>query len=167
MKQFIYILLFISPLISTGQNCKYEKNEVDLNTQLRIKRTEPVTICRVNNQPFLVKAQSIGKNKYLKFRYFRYNNFRILPGSEMVFTLSDNTSVSLTSIITPADTAQNNNSFTTISSLLIFKLSDTDFEKLMSTNVIRLKYFKENGYVNKIIKEKNQETIRQILKCIK
>ena len=80
------VFLFVS-ITCVSQNCKLEINDTDPRTKLKVIRTEFEQIARVNGNPFLVKGQSVGDQRFLKIRYYRYNNFNIRSGSEMEFML--------------------------------------------------------------------------------
>jgi hypothetical protein len=161
---FIFLIISIS---SIAQDCKLEINDIDPRTKLLIKRTEFEQLARVNGNPFLVKGQSVGDQKFIKIRYYRYNNFEIRSGSEMEFMLTDNKAIKLKPFVSPADTVPEENSFMTVSSLLIFPVEAEDFEKLSSYNLRSFKFYVTNGYVTIDMKEKKQAILREVLNCIK
>lgn len=146
--------------------CKYEKDEIDAITELKVRITQQIQLCKVNNAPFLIKAQSIGDRRYLKIRYYRYDNFSILPNTDFTFTFSDNTTLEVTPRETKTDTANTDNSFTAISSMIILPLSEQQFYKLLHFPVTKMKYYIPGGYEFKDIKESKQEDLKQILSCI-
>lgn len=160
------VLLFFS-VICLAQNCKLEIDDIDPRTKLRVVRTEFEQLERVNNNPFLIKAQAVGDQRFIKIRYYRYNNFEIKPGSEMEFMLSDNSTVKLKPFISPGDTMPEQNSFMTVSSMIIFPLEQADFEKLSTYDLVKFKYYIEQGYLYTEVKEKRQSVLRDLLQCIK
>ncbi|MCK5822884.1 MAG: hypothetical protein KAG95_02710 [Bacteroidales bacterium] len=164
---FIIILFFISTFAFSQKKCKYEKNEIDALTDLRIIRTIPVSICRVNGQPFYFKAQTIGNRKYLKLKYFRYNNYKIKDNSELIFTLPNYRTVTLKPRTVKKDTTKEENSnFMSVSSMIIYRLTNEQYKTLVENPVTNVKYFIDVGFINKAIKENKQNKIQDILKCV-
>ncbi|RLD63781.1 MAG: hypothetical protein DRJ01_02820 [Bacteroidetes bacterium] len=169
IKNTLIIILFLfSSSAFSQKKCKYEKNEIDALTELRIIRTIPVSICRVNGQPFYFKAQAIGNRKYLKLKYFRYNNFKIKDNSELIFTLPNYKTVTLTPRKIKKDTTKEQESnFMSVSSMIIYRLTDEQYNTLVKYPVTNVKYFIDIGFINKAIKENKQNKIQEILKCVK
>ncbi len=168
IKAFLVIILlnFLFFQANAQKACKYEKNEIDAITELKIRITQQIQICKVNNAPFLIKAQSIGDRRYLKIRYYRYDNFSILPNTDFTFTFADNSSLDISPRETKTDTANTDNSFTAISSMIVLPLSEQQFYKLLHFSVTKIKYYIPGGYEFKDIKESKQEDLKQILSCI-
>ncbi|MBE9469024.1 MAG: hypothetical protein IMY72_11995 [Bacteroidetes bacterium] len=162
----IIILIFISISAFSQKKCKYEKNAIDALTELRIIRTVPVSICRVNGQPFYFKAQTIGDRKYLKLKYFRYNDFKIKDNTELTFTLSNYTNITLTPRKVKKDTTEQESNFMTVSSMIIYQLTDEQYKTLIKYPITSVKYFIDTGFITKSIKENKQNKIQKILKCI-
>ena len=167
MRYLTSFILMLFSVICIAQNCKLEIDDIDPRTKLRVVRTEFEQLERVNNNPFLIKAQAVGEQRFLKIRYYRYNNFEIKPGSEMEFILSDNSTVTLKPFINPGDTVPEQNSFMTVSSMIIFPIEPADFEKLSTYDLVKFKYFIEQGYIYTEVKEKRQTLLRELLQCIK
>ena len=162
----LYTTLFLFLTFSLySQNCKYELNEIDAITELKILRTKPVSICRVNSNPFLIKAQCIGDKKFLKVRYYRYNGFTIKSGSDIVFQLSNRSYINIAPRVIPVDTTQNS-SFMTVSSMIIFDLNNEQFEQLLNFPIVLVKVDTEDGYLIKYISKNKQDKIQQIMRCI-
>lgn len=167
MKFLFTILLSIFAITGYCQNCNLEINDIDPRTNLKILRTEFEQLARVNGNPFLVKAQAIGEKRYLKFRYYRYNNFEIEPGSDLELILSDNSVVALQPYVSPADTVQDQSTLMTVSSLVIYPIPSDAYKKLTEANLRKLKFFVSGGYVYEDVKEKKQAIIRNLLNCVK
>lgn len=170
MKGKIITLLFLS--ISTflsnnafAQKCKYEKNEIDGLLEVPIKLTKEEFICRIDNQPIYVKAQCIGTNKYLKIRYFKYNNFIIQKDREIAWELPSKEDITLFPREMPVDSTKIND-ITNVSVLLIYKLSASQYETLKKNPVTKFKYNISTGFVEKEIKSSKQNVIMNILQCV-
>lgn len=163
----IITLLFISTSVFSQKKCKYEENEIDALTELKILRTIPVSICRVNGQPLYFKAQSIGDRKYLKLRYYRYNGFKIRDNTDLIFTLPNKSIVTLHPRVVKKDTTRQESSFMTVSSMIIYRLTAEQYKTLTTYPVTSVKYFVNTGFITKSIKEKRQNRIQKILKCVK
>lgn len=166
-QQFLFILLFVFLNLSSGfsQNCIYEKNEIDAITELVVKRTAPEILLRINGQPVYIKGQSIGTNKYLKIQYYKYSNYVIQEDREVAFVLSNNEEVTLYPRPMPVDSTKMND-YSDLSSLLIFKLNDEQFEKLTSAPIVTFKYHLISGYVEEPIKGSKQMRLMELLKCL-
>lgn len=169
-KNFTIVLLLIIISITTSnqalsQKCKYEKNEIDGLLEVPIKLTEQQLLCRIDNQPIYAKAQCIGTNKYLKIRYFKYNDFIIQDDKEIAWILPSEEEITLYPRIMPVDSTQMND-LTEVSTLLIYKLSASQYETLKNNPVVKFKYYISTGFVEKEIKTSKQNVIMNVLKCI-
>ena len=164
------LILFLSIITFSGlaQSCKLEIDKVDPRSNLRIVRTEYEHLVRVNNNPFLIKAQAVGDQKFLKIKYYNYNGFEIKSGSNIEFILLNNEIVSLDPYTNNGDEQEKEeNGNIVVSTLLIFPLDATEYDKLVNNNISKLRFFIEEGYINKEIKDKKQGTLRSVLRCIK
>ncbi len=148
-----------------AQNCSYEKNEIDAVTELTVKRTAAEILLRINGQPVFVKGQSIGENKYLKIQYYKYSNYEIQEDREISFVLSNEEEVTLFPRTMPVDSTKMSD-FSELSTLLIFKLSAEQYQKLKETPITVFKYHLISGFVEEPIKGAKQESIMEVLRCI-
>ena len=148
-----------------AQECKYEKNEIDERTLLSVKRTVEKELCQVNRYPFTVKAQAINDRKYLKARYYRYNDFYIPTDQALIFVFDDHSLLSLTPL-QPKSEKKTSDGFTKVSSLLVFPLNEKNFNILLEKPVIQVKYFHNNTYIIEDIKKRDQTIVSDLLKCI-
>jgi hypothetical protein len=162
---FICLSIWLPSNKLMSQDCEYEKNEIDAVTEVQIKLTVPVVLTRLNNNPLYFKAQSIGTYKFLKMRYYKYNDFYIQEDREIAFKLSNGEEVTLFPRPMPVDTTSMND-FVTTSSLLVYKLSSEQYEKLKSYPVTIFKYYLTSGFIEVDIKESRQTRLIEILKCI-
>lgn len=158
------ILTFIFQNIS-AQKCNYEKNEIDGLLEIPIKRTSPQMLVRIDNQPFYVKAQCIGDNKYLKLIYYKYNDFAIKDDREIGLILPSMDEITLFPRIMPVDTADNQD-IIDMTTLMVYKLSTDQYETLKNVPVIKFKYFVDGGFIEKDIKTSKQPIIMQHLSCV-
>ncbi|NOZ46596.1 MAG: hypothetical protein GXO79_07410 [Chlorobi bacterium] len=165
-KKLLIIFLIFSPFFATGQKCFYEKDIVDETSQLLVRRTEPVVLCKINGHPFYFKSQQIGDRKYLKLRYFKYNSFSIIEGSKFIFYFNNGNKLMIDPLEIKKKNPQNKNGFTTISSMLIYQLSEEDFNLLLNNPVVEIGVYSNTGITKKEIKPKNQHEIQNLLKCI-
>jgi hypothetical protein len=162
---FCLFITWLFPNHLKSQDCEYEKNEIDAVTEVNIKLTIPVVLARLNNNPLYFKAQSIGKHKFLKMRYYKYNDFYIQEDREIAFKLTNGEEVTLFPRPTPVDTTSMSD-FVTISSLLIYRLDADQFEKLKTYPVTTFKYYLVSGFIEMDIKDSRQIRLMEILKCI-
>jgi len=167
--KIIQITLFFFIIISfnqgLAQKCRYGKIEIDAVTEMVVKRTEPVEVTEVNDQPLFMKAQCIGENKYLKVRYYRYNSFTINASEPFEIIFNDQTSVKLQARDMPE--AESSGGFMKVSSLLIFNLSKEQYQMLLDKPAVQIKYFIDGGgYIRKDIRKRYQGDIQYIMRCI-
>lgn len=156
------VLIFNS---ANAQKCRYDIDHLDAKTEMQIKRTEPIEIARINNQPLLMKAQCIGPNKYLKVRYYRYNGFEIRDTEIFEIIFTDRTSVKLKPRKLPKK--KSTGGFVTVSSLLIFDLSKDEYKQLIDKPVAEIKYFVEGGgYIREDVRKRYQHDIQHIMTCV-
>lgn len=166
MNKFFLVSFLIVPFLSMGQKCNYEKDKIDENTNLIIKRTSSVTLCKVNGQPFSFKSQQIGDRKYLKLRYFKYNNFSIIEGSKLIFYTLNNDKIMIEPLEIKKKPNTSNNGFSTTSSLIVFQLEKDEFNFLLENPVIEIGFYSNTGIMKKEIKSKQQSDIQYLLECI-
>lgn len=148
-----------------AQKCEYERDEIDALTEMVVKRTAPQMLFRLNNNPVNIKAQCIGRNKYLKISYFKYNGFDIEEDREIALILSSGEEVVLFPRAMPQDTAQTD-SYLDVTSLLIYKLSADQYNILTDKPVVAFKYYMETGWVSESLKESRQNVIKDLLRCV-
>ncbi|PLX14792.1 MAG: hypothetical protein C0599_18135 [Salinivirgaceae bacterium] len=160
-------VLSITLLFNTvqAQKCRYEIDEIDSKTEMPIKRTEPIELARVNNQPLLIKAQCIGPNKYLKIRYYRYNGFEIRDNEIFEFIFTDRSSIKLKPRELPKK--KSSGGFVTVSSMLIFDLTKDQYAQLLNKPVGEIKYYVDRGgYVRDEIRKRFQTDLQYIMQCV-
>ncbi len=159
-------MFILVPTISIGQRCYYEKDEIDKNTNLVIRRTAPINLCKVNGHPFSFKSQQIGDRKYLKLRYFRYNNFSIIEGSKFIFYFQNGDNLMIEPLEIKKKPKTEQSGFSTTSSLIIYQLSKDVFNILLDNLVVEVGFYSNTGIMKQEIKAKNQDVIQQLLVCI-
>jgi hypothetical protein len=149
----------------SAQSCSLEKNTIDAITEAQIKVTQPVTVAKLNNNPLYFKAQSVGsKYRFLKMRYYKYNNFSIDESREIGLRLTTDEEIVIYPRHAAGDTIQS--TVETSSALLIYPISAEQYEKLKRYPVTTFKYFVTTGFIEVPIKENKQTKIMEILNCI-
>lgn len=148
-----------------AQKCNLEKNEIDALTELVIKRTAPEMILRINGQPLYVKAQCIGPHKYLKITFYKYNDFSFEEDREIGLILSNNDEITLFPRQVPVDSAKMD-LIADANALLVYKLSNSQYETLCQNSVSKFKYHLISGFVDEPIKKSKQNKIMDVLKCV-
>jgi len=161
---FIALLILSSGNLS-AQKCQYEKNEIDAVTELQIKRTVAEMLLRINGQPVYVKGQSIGANKYLKIQYYKYSNYEIQEDREITLVLNNAEEVTLHPRPMPVDSTKIND-YSDLSTILIFKLTEDQFQKLKSAPTTKFKYHLISGFVEEPINGSKQQSIMEVLRCL-
>lgn len=162
---FLLLLLLFNSVGVNAQKCNYEKNEVDALTELTIKRTEPEFLCRISGQPLYAKAQCIGKNKYLKLVFYRFNDFMFDEDREVSFILSNHDELIVYPRAMPVDSAKMDD-LTNVNSLLIYKLTEEQYKTLTVYPVTKFRYFVSTGFVEVPITSKRQHAVIDVLKCV-
>ncbi len=165
--QLIITMIIIIGATNTisAQRCKYERDEIDGLLEVPVKLTKKELLCRINNQPIYVKAQCIGSNKYLKLRYFQYNDFTIQNNKEIAFVLPSSEEVILYPRPMPVDSTEMNE-IKEVSTMLVYKLNPNQYDILANTQVIKFKYYISTGFVEEPIKESKQSVIMNLLRCV-
>lgn len=148
-----------------AQGCQFEKNSIDAITESQIKITQPVTLAKLNNNPLYFKAQSIGsKYRFLKMRYYKYNNFSIDESREISLRLTTNEEIVIYPRHAAGDTIRS--TVESSSAMLIYPINAEQYEKLKRYPVKTFKYFVTTGFIEVPIKENKQAKIMGILNCI-
>ncbi|MBR5958079.1 MAG: hypothetical protein IKZ99_06925 [Salinivirgaceae bacterium] len=155
------ILITVAQTVS-AQSCQYEKNIIDALTEARIKVTQPITLAKMNNNPLYFKAQSVGmRYRFLKMKYYKYEDFTINEEREIAFRLSNNEEI----VIKPRATAKESTG-ETMASQIVYPLSADQYEKLKRFPITSFKYYIASDPFEIPIKESKQTKIMEILGCI-
>ena len=93
-------------------------DKIDESTKMMVKRTVPLTIFKMNGNPFVFKTQRIGDKKFIKLRYIRNNNFSIIEGSNIIFYFNDGNKLKIEPMPLK-NKSISKNGFTTVSSLIV------------------------------------------------
>lgn len=158
-------VLLVGAQAVSAQSCQFEKNAIDAITETQVKVTQPVTVAKLNNNPLYFKAQSIGsKYRFLKMRYYKYNNFSIDESREISLRLTTNEEIVIYPRHAAGDTIRS--TVESSSAMLIYPISAEQYEKLKRYPVTTFKYFVTTGFVEVPIKENKQTKIMGILNCI-
>ena len=166
----VILRVVLATVMSVGSccvnaQCQFEKNVVDAITENQIKVTQPVALAKLNNNPLYFKAQSIGsKYRFLKMRYYKYNEFSINEDREISLRLTNNEEIVVYPRHSASDTVKTN--VETVSALLIYPINAEQYEKLKRYPVKTFKYFVATGFIDVPIKENKQTKIMEILNCI-
>ena len=149
----------------SAQSCQLEKNAIDAITETQVKVTQPVTVAKLNNNPLYFKAQSVGsKYRFLKMRYYKYNNFSIDESREISLRLTTNEEIVIYPRHAAGDTIRS--TVESSSAMLIYPINAEQYEKLKRYPVTTFKYFVSTGFIEVPIKENKQTKIMAILNCI-
>lgn len=158
-------VLLVGAQAVIAQSCQFEKNAIDAITETQVKVTQPVTVAKLNNNPLYFKAQSIGsKYRFLKMRYYKYNNFSIDESREISLRLTTNEEIVIYPRHAAGDTIRS--TVESSSAMLIYPISAEQYEKLKRYPVTTFKYFVTTGFIEVPIKENKQTKIMGILNCI-
>ena len=158
-------VLLVGTQVVNAQSCQFEKNAIDAITETQVKVTQPVTVAKLNNNPLYFKAQSIGsKYRFLKMRYYKYNNFSIDESREISLRLTTNEEIVIYPRHAAGDTIRS--TVESSSAMLIYPISAEQYEKLKRHPVTTFKYFVTTGFIEVPIKENKQTKIMGILNCI-
>lgn len=161
----LVILFTVVCLPSVAQKCNFEKNEIDALTELLVKRTGPTLLLRINGQPLYAKAQCIGTHKYLKLLFYKYNDFTFQEQREVGFVLSNQEEVLLYPRQMPVDSTKMDQ-IVDANSLLIYKLTDQQYQNLMQYPIVKFKYYLVSGFVEVPVKSSKQGKVMEVLRCL-
>ncbi len=165
IQKLVFVALIIFPSLLMGQKCSYEKNEVDAITEFQVKITRPELLCRINGQAVYIKAQCIGPHKYLKLQYYKYSNYVIQEDREIALVTESGEEIILFPRTMPSDSTKMD-TFDTGLALLIFKLSDSQYQTLKSSPLIKFRYYLVSGWVEELIKGSKQTKLIETLTCV-
>ncbi|MBR2196082.1 MAG: hypothetical protein IJ911_10760 [Salinivirgaceae bacterium] len=164
-KVIVAVAFTIGAQAVSAQSCQFEKNAIDAITETQVKVTQPVTVAKLNNNPLYFKAQSVGsKYRFLKMRYYKYNNFSIDESREISLRLTTNEEIVIYPRHAAGDTIRS--TVESSSAMLIYPISAEQYEKLKRYPVTTFKYFVSTGFIEVPIKENKQTKIMGILNCI-
>ena len=159
-------IFFTMQSVGLSQKCNLEINQIDPVTNSVIKRTEDISVGRLNGQPLYFKTQCIGEKKYLKIRYYNYGGFFISEEKPLIVTFTDNSTLEL--IPRQSGRKKNDvNDLTTVSSLLIFTISKEQSSALKKQPIMLITVNTENDeVVDTEIRERFRTVLQELINCV-
>jgi hypothetical protein len=182
MKSKIIILLIVSAIFSsfTAQNCKYKINEIDKFTNKYTKLTYPERVIHTFATNGLFSVKKIDSSYFFIFDYYlgSYSNFEpysVKKSAQLIFLLESGETITINS----ADDINGTKKIaiglppvyfcylTNVS----YPVTKNKIDMLLKSKVKSIRFYKteSNGkedYTDNEIKEKNQDDIQNLIKCV-
>lgn len=167
MKNILIIILFI-PIIGFSQKCNYKVNEIDEFTGDKVVATKPIFFSKAFYSSVKVSSQSVNDVKALNFELTSTSIFTVNSGSKLLLMTDKDEVITLLF----SDTIISSSQYQPVTKLTYwtvshpFILSNSDFDKLVSENIKKIRWYTTEGYIQNEVKKKKQKVIADILKCI-
>lgn len=163
MKILIFLLL---PIFCIGQECRYEKNEIDKFTKSKILKTKWTGLWSTLRSGLAFKALRINDTKYLELCYSASSIYSINEGSELMFLMNNDSVVKLIADESKIADPHTSSYGTTWSIAVDYYLPESDYKVLLNGIVKTIRFYTPDGYIEKEIKMKRSKNLNKILKCI-
>lgn len=163
MKGILLVILFL-PIFLFGQNCKYEKNEVDKFTQKQTIITSEQIAWKnpMGGNTLSFKFQKVDGNISMWMRYSMSNTFAVSEGSKFML-LTDNGTIELPALESKVSDHYSSTSFL----IAYYAVTPENFEKLLNSTVTDIRFYTTDGYIEHTLKKNKQSIFAQTSACIK
>ena len=180
MKKIITILILLSSFTINAQNCKYKTNEVDKFTGKFTKLTKPLKVISTffTGGDFSVKKVDTSFFfifDYTLSSYSNFNPYSINSGAQLIFLLENGDIVTLKTKdvikgikrtvigIPPVYVCELTN--------VSYPVSRADIDKFFHSKIKSIRFYRteDNGkedYVDNEIKNRKQDDIQELIKCV-
>jgi hypothetical protein len=189
MKYKILLLLTLASTLSFGQNCKFEKNEIDKFTKKKVVVTKSEKVFATLNTSGFYTVKQDGDNYYIEFDYLVQTSFSgtsnaekniaIKQNDQLMFLLENDEVVTLTS----AKTVQTQMKPNMATQLVNWELNDVSYpvtkeqlSTLQSAKTKTLRIYRTIGFdgqnigqqdfMDVDIKKGNQDDIQRLIQCV-
>lgn len=164
----LILLGFCSLLITTpaiGQNCKYEKDEIDKFAKTRTLITKHTVLWNPGNGNNLsVKARSISGKKSLLMRYSFNENFTIPEGADITVLFEDGSTTILNAFAAvPAKKKEKELIFI---ANFICQLTEENLAALNAKSITDIRIAAEERNFDRPIKKEHGKRIGDIIDCL-
>ncbi|MBC3759519.1 hypothetical protein H7U19_13965 [Hyunsoonleella sp. SJ7] len=174
MKNFTLLILLIGAL-SFAQNCRYHINETDDFTNEKIKETKGVSITKADvistgigtGASARAKARKVDNTRYLVFQLTSYEMFIVNEGGIIMLKSTSGEVIKLKfdkSVVADFSYSGDTTIWTAVCSAT---LDDETFNKLENAEIEKVRWYTDEGYLERDAKKKQFGNIAGILKCIK
>lgn len=189
MKYKILLSLTLASTLSFGQNCKYEKNEIDKFTKKKVVVTKSEKVFATLNTSGFYTVKQDGDNYYIEFDYLVQTSFSgtsnaekniaIKQHDELLFLLENDDVVTLKS----SKTVQTQMKPNMATQLVNWELNDVSYpvtkeqlSTLQSAKTKTLRIYRTIGFdgqnigqqdfMDVDIKKGNQDDIQKLIQCV-
>lgn len=173
----LFLLLTISAI---GQNCKFEKNEIDKFTGkfTKITKAEKVIGTFFTSGEFSVKRIDTSfffTFDYVLSSYSKFEPYSISEGAQLIFLFENGETVTLKSVDNIQGTKKTTVGIPPVYSCYLtnvsYTISKNDIETFFKSKVKSIRFYRNesNGkedYIDNDIKKKNQDDIQSLVKCL-
>lgn len=171
MKKIITILSLLVIVVSYGQKCKYEKNEIDEFTkkEVIITKEQQLTKVGMGMGNFLrFDVRSLDGNKFIRLFIFSNKAFSVRQGSEVMFLLENDQVATLhytESVVADFKRVQQlNHTQWTVHVLL--HIDQESLEALLDIPVKKVRWYTSEGYHEEDVNPKHKYHLSNALKCL-
>ncbi|MFD2725626.1 hypothetical protein [Hyunsoonleella rubra] len=174
MKNFTLLILLTGSL-SFAQNCKYHINETDDFTNEKILETKGVSITKADlistgigtGASVRAKARKVDNTRYLVFRLTSYEMFVINEGGIIMLKSISGEVIKLKFNKTVVSDFSDSGGTTIWTAISSATMDDATFNKLENAEIEKVRWYTDEGYLERDAKKKQFGNIAGILKCIK
>lgn len=162
----IITLLCLSASLCLSSQCVYIKNEVDEFTGLKVKETEDASLYYTLFGQMKVSFRAIDDNYYLKLYFSSSSIWSISEGSELMLKLQDSSIVSVKCVERVVADYIVSGSSTLWYGYIKFNITKADLINLGTKDLLKLRLYTTDGYIEKDIKAAKTQSIKELATCI-
>lgn len=173
-KTLLFILLSASTALMS-QNCKYKINEVDEFTKSTILETKG-GILTMSGMGFgfstAYSMKKINDIKYLNLHISSPSIFTLREDAEIMFKTNTDHTINfkfpktLISNYIPGSRIGTSTTPSMYAGSILIPISDDNYERLLAEQILKLRIYMSDGYVDNDIKAKRAKSFQEDLKCI-
>ncbi|HEX8576981.1 MAG TPA: hypothetical protein VF677_11870 [Flavobacterium sp.] len=171
MKKIIIALILGFTTFGYSQNCKYKINEVDEFSKNKILETkkEAFTMSGIGfGFSTNYSLKKINNDRYLKLYISSPKIFTLRQGDQIMLKTDSENTVSLVLMQTTIARSSYNDQLgsTTWYEDVLIPITDENYQRLLTENILKLRVYTADGYIDDDVKEKRAKKFKEILKCI-
>lgn len=175
MKKIIYLLIIATSFFTYAQDCNYKTNEVDEFTKKTILETKAQTLTISGmgvGFSTAISFRKVDSNRYLKLKIASPSVFSLRKGDKIMFKTDSENTIDLefeNTVIADYNSGTLIGTTRTPSNWtgdIFINISDEIYNRLLNENILKLRVYTSDGYVDDDVSSKRNKKVKELLKCI-
>lgn len=168
MKKITLLFIILITTCSFGQNCKFEKNEIDEFTKSKVVKVKGSILFKTSLVTGMYfQISKINDQKFITFIFSSNNPFSVIKGDEIMLKTKDDKVIKMS--YNESKVSESSNIPTIglmFSSKITIILNDELIHQLKNSEIIKARFYTRDSYFEEDVKKKNQSNISNDIKCI-